>query len=462
MVLVNTTIAAFMAFLDSNIVVISLPVIVRELPNTNAFDAVWIVMGYSIVSATMLLTLGRLGDIFGRVRLYKLGFATFTAGSALCSVSWSGLSLVLFRMVQGLGGALIFANNNAILTDAFPANERGKAIGTNQVVGIAGSVIALVAGGLLTSALGWRSIFWINVPVGVFATTWAHLRLRELSEPQTKESVDYLGNALFAPGLTLFLLGSTLGAFEGYTVFHFVLMLFGLSLVLVFFFVETRVKFPMLDLKLFKIREFAGGTISNLLNAIARGGLLLILSLYLQGALLYSPLQAGIELIPFSLAFVAAGPLSGALSDRYGARVFVSAGVIVASLGLFLFSFLPEHASYDELVVAMVLSGVGGGMFVAPNIASVMNSVPPVRRGVASGMLSLLFNVGSLLSVSVIFVTMALSIPQAVLQALFAGLPVKGGVNLEVFSVAMRKVFLLLALINTLAIIPTLIRFRKG
>jgi Sugar phosphate permease len=218
----------------------------------------------------------------------------------------------------------------------------------------------------------------------------------------------------------------------------------------------------MLDLKLFKIREFAGGTISNLLNAIARGGLLLILSLYLQGALLYSPLQAGIELIPFSLAFVAAGPLSGALSDRYGARVFVSAGVIVASLGLFLFSFLPEHASYDELVVAMVLSGVGGGMFVAPNIASVMNSVPPVRRGVASGMLSLLFNVGSLLSVSVIFVTMALSIPQAVLQALFAGLPVKGGVNLEVFSVAMRKVFLLLALINTLAIIPTLIRFRKG
>jgi EmrB/QacA subfamily drug resistance transporter len=458
-VLTNTTIAAFMAFLDSNIVVISLPVIARELPGTTAFDAVWFIMGYSIITATFLLTLGRIADIFGRVRLYKLGFAVFTIGSGLCSISWNGPSLVAFRMVQGLGGALIFANNNAILTDAFPVTERGRAIGTNQVVGIAGSVIALVAGGLLTSTLGWRSIFWINLPVGGFATLWAHKRLRELSHPQRQERMDYMGNMLFGPGLGLFLFGSTLGAFEGYDFLHISLAVAGLILIAAFLYVETGAVNPMLDLKLFRIVEFSGGAFSNLLTAVSRGGLSLILVLYLQGALLLSPLRAGIELVPFSLAFVTAGPLSGLLSDRYGPKIFVTSGILVGSVGLLLFALLPEAASYPELVTAMVLSGLGGGMFAAPNLASIMNSVPAVRRGVASGMSSLLFNVGSLLSISLTFILMAYSVPRPVLDAIFSGVAVGGNINLPEFSHAMKMVFFVLALLNTLALIPTALRW---
>ncbi|MEM0120882.1 MAG: MFS transporter [Thermoprotei archaeon] len=453
-VLTNTTIASFMAFLDSNIVVVSLPTIVRTLRNTTPFDAIWLIMGYSIVSATMLLTLGRLSDMFGRVRLYNLGFAVFTVGSALCSVAWSGASLVVFRMVQGLGGALIFANNNAIITDAFPPTERGRAIGINQVVGIAGSVVALVLGGVLTSTLGWRSIFWVNLIPGVFATLWAYLKLRELSQPQRTERVDYLGNTLFGPGLGFFLAGTTIGALDGFNPAYDSLMVVGLILLAVFPLVELRVLYPMMDLKLFRVREFSGAAFSNLLNAVARGGLSLILVIYFQGALLYSALQAGVDLIPFSLAFVGAGPLSGALSDKYGPKPFVVAGVILGSASLYWFALLPPGVGYKYLVIPMVVGGIGGGVFAAPNLASLMNSVPPSRRGIASGMSSLLFNVGSLLSISISFIIMATLIPQNSLESIFAGVPLPSGLNLELFSKAMHTAFFTLATLNTLALIP--------
>jgi EmrB/QacA subfamily drug resistance transporter len=463
-VLMNTTIASFMAFLDSNIVVISLPTIVRTLRGTTPFDAVWLIMGYSIVSATMLLTLGRLADMFGRVRLYNLGFAVFTAGSALCSAAWSGSSLVVFRMIQGLGGALIFANNSAIITDAFPVNERGRAIGINQVVGIAGSILALVLGGVLTSTLGWRSIFWVNILPGGFATVWAYMRLRELSQPQRAERIDYLGNALFGPGLGFFLLGSTIGALDGFNPLYDALMAAGLVLLALFPLVELRAFHPMMDLKLFRIREFSGAAFSNLLNAVARGGLSLILVLYFQGALLYSALQAGVDLIPFSLAFVSAGPLSGALSDKYGPRLFVIAGVLLGSASLFWFALLPAGAGYVYIAAPMVIGGIGGGMFAAPNLASLMNSVPPPRRGVASGMASLLFNVGSLLSISISFVIMASLIPRNSLELIFAGVAVPGGLNLQIFSKAMHTTFIVLAVLNTLALIPLAYRWlpRRG
>jgi EmrB/QacA subfamily drug resistance transporter len=458
-VLTNTTIASFMAFLDSNIIVISLPTIVRDLRGTTPFDAVWLIMGYSIVSATMLLTLGRLADMFGRVRLYNLGFAVFTVGSALCSAAWSGSSLVLFRMIQGLGGALIFANNNAIITDAFPVNERGRAIGINQVVGIAGSIVALVLGGILTSTLGWRSIFWVNIAPGGFATLWAYRRLKELSQPLRAEAVDYAGNALFGPGLGLMLVGSTIGAIDGYDSVYLGLLALGLALVVVFPLVELRVTHPMMDLKLFRIREFAGAAFSNLLNAVARGGVTLILVLYFQGALLYTAFQAGVYLIPFSVAFVSAGPLCGALSDKYGPKTFVVVGIILGSASLFWFALLPTHVGYPYFVLPMVLGGVGGGMFAAPNLASLMNSVPPPRRGVASGMSSLLFNVGSLISISVSFVVMATLIPHSSLELIFAGLSVPAALNLEIFSRAMHTAFLILGVLNTVALIPVVYRW---
>ena len=464
MVLVNTTLASFMSFLDSNIVVLALPTIVRELPGTSAFDGVWIILGYSIVAAVMLLTLGRFGDIFGRVKMYNLGFAVFTVGSALCGVSPNGATLVGFRIVQGLGSALIFANNNAILTDAFPSNERGRAIGVNQVVGIMGSVVGLTIGGVLTQTLGWRSIFWINIPVGGFSTVWAYFRLRELSvQAHIREGVDVLGNLLFAPGVGFVLYGLTFGAFSGWGVYEAVITGIGLILIVLFVYAQTRIVYPMMDLRLFKNRVFSSGIISNLFSSIARGGVTLNLSIFFQGVLLYDAYKAGILMLPYSLAFVAAGPLSGYLSDKYGPTRFVTAGLIVGSVGLALLAFFSYNPSpvYSHLVVGMILSGAGNGMFVAPNIASIMNSVQPTRRGVASGMATLIYNVGSLFSVSLIFVVLATVAPRSELQNLFAGLPVQGDLNSRVFGRGVSMVYGFMGVFNFLALAPLSLRLKR-
>jgi EmrB/QacA subfamily drug resistance transporter len=461
-VLTNTTIGAFMAQLDANIVLISLPTIIRDLPNTSTVDGIWIIMGYILISATLLLTIGRLGDVFGRVRLYNAGFAIFTIGSGLCSVSPNGLSLVLFRLVQGVGGALIFANNAALLTDAFDVTERGRAIGINQVAGVSGSVLGLVAGGALTEALGWRSIFWINLPVGAFATVWAYARLKELGTLSKNRKLDPLGNLLFALGLSLFLLGMSLGAITGWSPTEIYVMAAGLLLVIGFVIVETKVPSPMMDLSLFRIRAFSAGIFSNLLSSLARGGISLVLVFYFQGALLLDALTAGVLLIPFSLAFVAAGPLSGYLSDRYGARGFSTGGLLLSAAAMFVFSLLPAHVSYEVMVIPMVMAGVGGGMFVAPNISSVMSSVPMARRGVASGMASMLVSTGFLLSLGMCFAIMATTMPLSVLQAIFAGLPVSSGsVDLGLFVVSMHEIFLVMAVLSLVAALTSSLRGPK-
>src|SRR5207245_49091 len=291
-VLTNTTIGAFMAQLDGNIVLIALLTITRKL-NASAFEALWVLMGYILMTAVLLLLFGRLADMYGKVRLYNLGFLIFTIGSGLCSLALTGTMLVFFRLVQGVGAALIWANNAAILTDAFPPNERGRAIGVNLVAGISGSVIGLILGGVLTVALGWQSIFWINLPIGAFATFWAYKKLRELGTVK-HEKIDLPGNLLFAGGLSVFLIGLTLGALTG-----------------------------------------------------------------------------GILLIPFAVAFVTVGPLSGFLSDKYGARGFTTGGLLISASALFGFAVVPGDASYPILASLMVVSGAGGGMFVAPNISSI-------------------------------------------------------------------------------------------
>ncbi len=461
-VLTNTTIGAFMAQLDGNIVLISLPSIIRDLPNTSTIDGIWIIMGYVLVSATLLLTIGRLGDVFGRVRLYNAGFAVFTIGSGLCSLAPNGLDLVLFRLVQGVGGALIFANNAALLTDAFEVTERGRAIGINQVAGVSGSVIGLVAGGALTEALGWRSIFWINLPVGAFATVWAYARLKEKGTLSKNRRLDPLGNLLFAFGLSLFLLGMSLGALTGWSLTDVYVMVAGLVMLFAFVVVERRASSPMMDLSLFKNRAFSAGIFSNLLASVARGGVSLVLVFYFQGALLMDALTAGVLLIPFSLAFVGAGPLSGYLSDRYGARGFSTAGLLTSAAAMFLFSTLPGNVPYSVLVIPMILAGVGGGMFVAPNIASIMNAVPVARRGVASGMSSTLVNTGFLLSLGMCFAVMAATMPLGVLQAIFAGLPVaSGAVDLGLFVSSMHEIFVVMAALSLVAAFASSLRGPK-
>ncbi|MGD0636616.1 MAG: MFS transporter [Nitrososphaerales archaeon] len=454
-VLTNTTIGAFMSNLDANIVLISLPTILRQLPGTPTFYGIWIIMGYTLVTATALLTIGRLGDIFGRVRLYNLGFAVFTIGSGLCSIAPDGLLLVLMRLVQGLGAALIWANNAAILTDVFPSTERGRALGINQVAGVAGSILGLVAGGVLTTFLGWRSIFWINLAPGAFATIWAYLKLKDISPHLMGEKLDPLGNVLFGVGLTSLLVGLTLGAIEGWTSTDFALMASGGVMIAVFGYVETRVRNPMMDVRLFRIRAFTAGALANLLTSISRSSIFLILVFYFQGALLYDAFKAGLLLLPFSVAFVIVGPLSGALSDKFGARLFAPTGLILSAMALFWFSTLPFDVPYLTLTLPMILAGAGGGMFFAPNVAAIMNAVPPVRRGVASAVSSTLFNVGSLVSLGLVFAIFSASVPLGALQAIFAGVaPPSGSLSIQLFIDAMHRAFLIFGVISLLAAIP--------
>jgi EmrB/QacA subfamily drug resistance transporter len=456
-VLTNTTIGAFMSQLDGNIVLIALPTITRSL-NASAFEALWVLMGYILMTAVLLLAFGRLADMYGKVRLYNLGFAIFTIGSGLCSLSINGGMLVFFRLVQGVGAALIWANNAAILTDAFPPNERGRAIGVNLVAGISGSVIGLILGGILTVALGWQSIFWINLPIGSFATYWAYKKLRELGTVH-HERIDLPGNILFAGGLTAFLVGLTLGALSGYTLVDVASMVVGLLMVGGFVYVELHSRTPLMDLTLFKIRAFTAGILSNFLASIARSGVSLVLTIYFQGVLIYDAFKAGLALIPFAVAFVSLGPLSGYLSDKYGPRWFTTVGLSISTAGLVGLALIPANVSYTVLATLMILVGAGGGMFVAPNISSIMSSAPVTRRGVASGMSATLVTTGALLSLSISFAVLATSIPINVLQAVFAGLPLQSGApSADLFIGPMHTIFWIMAAMSLVAIVPSALR----
>jgi EmrB/QacA subfamily drug resistance transporter len=456
-VLTNTTIGAFMSQLDGNIVLIALPTITRSL-NASAFEALWVLMGYILMTAVLLLAFGRLADMYGKVRLYNLGFAIFTVGSGLCSLSLNGGMLVFFRLVQGVGAALIWANNAAILTDAFPPNERGRAIGVNLVAGISGSVIGLILGGILTVALGWQSIFWINLPIGAFATYWAYKKLRELGTVH-HERIDLPGNVLFAGGLTAFLVGLTLGALSGYTPVDVASMAVGLVMVGGFVYVELHSRTPLMDLTLFKIRAFTAGILSNFLASIARSAVSLVLTIYFQGVLLYDAFKAGVALIPFAVAFVSLGPLSGYLSDKYGPRWFTSVGLSISTAGLIGLALIPANVSYTVLALLMILVGAGGGMFVAPNISSIMSSAPVTRRGVASGMSATLVTTGALLSLSISFAVLATSIPINVLQAVFAGLALPSGApSVDLFIGPMHTIFWIMAAMSLVAVVPSALR----
>lgn len=460
-VLTNTTVGAFMAVLDANIVLIALPSISADL-HVSPFESVWIIMGYILVNASLLLTFGRLSDIFGRVKLYNLGFALFTVGSGLCSIAPNGISLVIFRLVQGSGGALIFANAAALLTDVFPPTERGRALGFNQVAGAFGSVLGLALGGILAgSFLGWRSIFWINLPVGTFATVWAYYKLKETSQPRRGEKLDPVGNVLFAAGLSASLVGLMLGAIVGWSLLFIGVIVAGAFCIAAFAFVETRVKFPMMDLSLFRIRAFAAGMGSNLLASMARGGVSLVLVFYFQGVLLLDAFNAGLQLIPFSVAFVTVGPLSGYLSDRHGSRELATAGMLLVSASLFWFGLFPFNNFY-QWIGPMLLAGAGGGMFVAPNVASIMNATPTPRRGVASGMSSTLINAGFLLSLGISFAVMATSVSTAVLQSIFSGNSVPiGSLELQKFVGSLHGLFILMGFISLFSAVPAFMT-KKG
>ena len=447
--LANTTAAMFMSALDGSIVLIALPPIFRgihldPLAGGSITYLLWMIMGYRLVQAVLVVTLGRLGDMFGRVRIYNMGFAVFTVASVLLSFdpfigTHAAMWLIGWRVVQAVGGSMLMANSAAILTDAFPASKRGFALGLNQVAALAGMFIGLVAGGLL-SAWDWRAVFWVNVPVGIFGTFWAYLKLRD-NGVRGGGKIDWWGNVTFAVGLSALLIGITNGIqpYHGHTMGWtnpsvIALIGGGVVLLVAFVFIETRIAEPMFRLGLFRIREFAAGNAAGLAVSVARGGLQFVLIIWLQGIWLplhgydYSdtPLWAGIFLLPMTVGMLVAGPVSGLISDRIGVRGLATSGMLVFAGSFIGLLLLPVQFPYWAFAVLITLNGIGGGMFAAPNSSSIMSSVPASQRGAASGMRSTFQNSGTALSIGIFFSLMVMGLSSHLPAALSSGLQQHG------------------------------------
>lgn len=451
-----------MAALDTNIVIIALPSIGRSLPGTSPIDILWILIGYALVTSIFLLSFGRLSDQFGRTRMYTAGFATFTVGSALCSLSGTGLELVVFRMVQALGAAFLFANSAAILTDAFPPHERGRALGVNQIAIVIGAVSGLLLGGVLTGTLGWRAIFYVNVPIGLFATLWAHARLRELAELDSSSRIDWPGNLAFGAGLSAVLSGITFAALGVVaTPIALGLIAGGGATLVGFVLIERRSDHPMIDLSLFRIPVFTGSNVAILLNSIARGAFSFVIVFYLQGPPRFlDPLSAGLYMIPVSVSLAALGPVSGALSDRYGSRPFAVVGLVTSAAGFLLLTQVRADTSFSGLLLPFVLVGAGLGIFAAPNRAAMMNSVPPRRRGIAAGTGTTLMNAGQTLSLGLAVLVLSNALPVASLTAVFTGATASVPATFQVGDLlqGIHLVFAISAGLLLVAVVPTLLR----
>jgi MFS family permease len=445
----NTTLGVLMATINQSIVLIALPDIFRgiglnPLSPGNTSYLLWMFMGFLLVSAVLVVSFGRLGDMFGRVRMYNMGFAIFTVGSIFLTVTWmhgssGALWLILWRVVQGIGGAFLFANSAAILTDAFPANQRGTALGMNAIAAIAGSFLGLLLGGVL-GPINWHYVFLVSAPIGAFGTVWAYFMLRDIGV-RKHARMDWWGNVLFAAGLIAILVGITYGLLPygghpmGWTNPWVLTALFGgAGLLVVFTWVETKVPEPLFRLSLFRIRAFAAGNIANLMMALGRGGMQFMLIIWLQGIWLplhgYSfnrtPLWAGIYLLPLTLGFLASAPLSGVLSDKFGAKGFTSGGALLTALSFLFLVFLPVNFPYWVFAAFIVLNGFGSGLFASPNRAEMMNAVPADQRGAASGMIATFQNTAFVLSIGIFFSLMVAGLSSKLPGSLSTGLTAQG------------------------------------
>jgi MFS family permease len=447
--LTNTTAAVFMSALDGSIVIISLPAIFRgihldPLAPTNITYLLWMIMGYRLVQSVLVVTLGRIGDMYGRVRVYNFGFTVFTVASILLSFDpFAGAAaaqwLIGWRLLQAVGGSMLTANSAAILTDAFPPDRRGFALGFNQVAALAGQFIGLVAGGLL-AAWDWRAVFWVNVPVGVFGTIWAYRRLHDNGE-RHRGRIDWWGNITFAVGLSAVLIAITSGIQPrgGHPTgwqspFVLATLVVGIVLLIAFVVIESRVAEPMIRLSLFRIRAFSAGNTATLAAALAQGGLQFMLIIWLQGIWLPlhgydyadTPLWAGVFMLPLTAGFLVAGPAAGALSDRFGARGIASVGMLLFGLSFVGLLLLPINFPYWAFALLIALNGIGSGMFAAPNTSAIMGSVLPGERGVVSGMRATFQNSGTALSIGVFFSLMVVGLAHSLPTALTSGLQDQG------------------------------------
>jgi MFS family permease len=445
----NTTLSMTMATIDASIVIISMPAIFRGIhlsPLTpgNVSYLLWMIIGYLLVQSVLVVTLGRLGDIFGRVRIYNLGFVVFTLASIALSLdplrgSSGALWLILWRCAQAFGGAMLMANAAAILTDAFPAGQRGMALGINQIAGISGQFVGLLLGGLL-AAWDWRSVFWVNVPIGVFGTIWSYRSLREISSTR-RARIDWPGNITFALGASMLLVAITYGIqpYGGHPTgwanpWVLAGLAGGVALLVLFCVIETKIAEPMFQMGLFKLRAFAAGNAASLLGAIARGGLQFMLVIWLAGIWLplhgydyhVTPLWAGIYMLPLTSGFLIAGPISGYLSDRFGPRPFATAGLILAAFAFTGLMLLPVNFRYWEFALLIFCNGVGSGLFSSPNTSAIMSAVPARHRGSASGMRATFQNSGMSLSIGIFFSLMIAGLAATLPRSLTSGLRSQG------------------------------------
>ena len=451
-----TTIGIFMVGLDARIVIIGLPQVAAQL-HADAERAIWITQSYVLASTVLLLLVGRLSDVFGRVRLYSVGFAIFTIGSLLTSLGFNSGSVIAFRTIQGFGAALIFVNSVAIITDASPKRELGFFIGMNQVAYRAGAILGLTISGLILSVLSWRALFYVSVPVGIVGTVLAQRRLRDTGERDPETSIDWTGFAIFAVFIVALMTALTIGAYISVhaTVVHVLFIVSAISFP-AFLLWERRMKCPLVDFHMFKIDQVREGIIAVLFNVIAWAAMLLLLSLQFQLVLGESPLGAGLKILPFEIAFLAVGPLSSAMSDRFGHLRFTLSGIVLGTIALFLFSTTNPSTPYSVLTIYMIIMGTGTGLFLAPNFRSVMSALPGDRRGIGSAVVTLFLNVGLSVSLNLAILIMSLTAPYSLITRLIssatsAGMPAD---QMSVFMQSIKNTYLAMAVVNAVAIIP--------
>ena len=454
-----TSVGTFMAFVDSSVVVVGLPTILKDL-NASIVHGIWIITGYTLMLTILLVLLGRLADLYGRVRLYNLGFAIFTIGSLLCALSRNGEQLIIFRFLQGAGGALLYANGGAIITDAFPKEELGMGLGTNLMAVNLGAMVGYTLGGIMITHFGWRSIFLLNIPIGVFGTIWSYLRLKEIGIKTVGQKFDYAGSILYCIGLSIILIAMTIG--DPLSKRNIAILAGGVAFFISVIFIELKQKYPMLDLTLFKIRSFAAGNLAGFLNSIAWTCGPFLRSLYLQLILGYSAAKTGVLLIPMEIVIFVISPISGRLADKYGSRVLSSIGLSLNAAALFWFSTLNQNSSYGIVLVSLFLFGFGMALFFPPNSSAVMGSVPAEKRGVANGIRMTVNQTAGVLSVPFALLLMTLVMPYNELSQIVNSTQLESFNQVPIFLKAVNHACLILGIITLCAIIPALLIRPKG
>ncbi len=463
-VLTVTTIGVLMSGIDSRVLIVGLPQVAAAL-GADAEQAIWLTQSYMLGATIVLLLIGRLTDLFGRVKIYVLGFVIFTASSVLISLSQGATEVILLRGLQGFGSGILFTNSVTMIVDATPAKDIGFALGLNMNAFRFGAMAGLTLSGMLLSILDWRALFYINVPIGIFGTLWAHSRLREVKKIEAKEPIDWIGFFIFTAAVASFLLFLTFAAYgiaEQATVY--LLLAVSVASLVAFVAYERRTRYPLFDLKLLRIREFTGGVIAQLLNAAAWGAVLLLLSLHLQLVMGLSVFEAGIRLIPFEVAFLAVGTISGKLSDRFGCLPFTTSGLALMSVSLFLSSMMTASTPYSQVFTLTLLYGAGIGLFGSPNMSSIMGCVPANRRGVASAFRSTAFQIGFTISLNLAVLLLTLTVPYAQLTHIITSLDQVAitGADKLLFVEGMQKTYFWLGVLNTVAIVPSVLRGKRS